>query len=210
MLVPLLVLGVMGCGGDFVVGTETDAFFQGSWIAIGDFTGAAANLSILPANEADEYIVAISAGMLSVRYGDLIIPFRTEFTYATDGREIDISGIETLGAADGDEAGDIVAQIDFDPLDTFADPDDDIDIEVLINQIIIADVTRAFAGYFTLFRYEDNLELATITVMAALDPNLNAAGAPDGKLAVFNVVPAEDVWYIEQYPIPKVGLYEEL
>jgi len=201
----------MGCGGDFVAGTETDAFVQGAWGEATQFNVTEDFPTVLPSVGDDEYIIAISAGQLTVRYGDLIIPFRTEFDYATSGRFIDLSGIADLGDLDDEDAALIIDQLGFDPLDTFVDLDGDLadEPEEILQQIFQAGHTRAVAGYLTLFRYEDNLELATITIIVSLDPDRHD-GNKDGKLAVFHVEPAEDVWYIEQYPIPKVGVYTEL
>jgi len=181
MLVPVLVLGVIGCGDTWVDDTETDAFVQGNWAGVDNDDVGILN----PLN----YEIAISAGQLTIMYADLVIPVRTEFAYLTGNRFLMASNAFVTDAAgvrgattDGffENAG---ARSDF----AFED----------------ITATKVLAGYITLFRFEDNLEIGDLNVIVALDETDMA----NNEFHITKFAEAEEAWYIRSVPIPPVGAY---
>jgi hypothetical protein len=66
MLVPVLVLGVMGCGNKIDADVQTDYLVQGSWVL-------------------DDYTLVINAATMVVKYvTDVSTPYRTEWSYISD------------------------------------------------------------------------------------------------------------------------------
>jgi len=203
MLVPLLVLGVMGCGGDFVAGNETDAYLQGNWAGVENVAGSTGAL-VFFVNSLEDYGLAISAGQLTVIYQDLVFPFRTEFTYFDGNRALDLE--EVIGTSDSaEEILGILGDDFFDAIlvaaagDDFEDDFSD-DWQLLTN----SGQNRVMAGTLRLFRYEDNLELVDINVILAF----NSMNLSNRTLIITDIIEIEEAWYIKSLPIPPVGAYE--
>jgi hypothetical protein len=158
MLVPVMVLGVMGCGDTIDPGVQTDAKIQGAWV-----------------NEAADYKVFVSAAQMSVKYmQDVVTPYRTEFSYQfADPRYI--------SEDTEDDAADWAGEDGFDY--SYTPKEGDI------------------AALITLFRYVDNVEIATIAIVWAA-----GSSSADGELHVIDVTYAEDEYYYSN-AMPKVGKY---
>jgi hypothetical protein len=145
MLVPVLVLGVMGCGNKIDAGVQTDEKVQGAWTGSGDASG---------------YVLFISAAQITVKFADKVsTPYRTEFGYQAGTPRF-------LGEAG---AGD--AWLGEDPAVTPAEGD--------------------IAANITLFKYEDNTEIATIKVVLV-----------GGALTILDVNNADDLYYkADAFPV---------
>ena len=187
LLVPVLVLGVMGCGKNYVNDTETDAWMQGSW------TGNEAAVGGLPA-ATSAMSLAISAGQLTVKYGDFyVMPYRTEFNYYTDDRVLstaaDISALLTTLDLGNSGATPLVT----------------------VNTGTVATTLMAvgnrekgvMVGELTLFRYSDNVELFRYNVAAA-----NGAGVGSNLFVILNREDIEEPWYLHT-EIPVLGWYAD-
>ena len=77
MLVPVLVLGVMGCGG-IDADVQTDYQIQGAW-------------------QFEDYVLYINAGTLVVKFvNEVSTPYRTEFSYVGSALDVPVIGDITL------------------------------------------------------------------------------------------------------------------
>jgi len=96
LLVPVLVLGVFGCGG-FETDTEVDAYLQGLWTA--DTAGGAMFQSMTV--QEDLLQLVITPNEMTVRYYALgkveSVPFNIQFNRATRTRYVDMFAGATVG-----------------------------------------------------------------------------------------------------------------
>jgi hypothetical protein len=88
MLVPVLVLGVMGCGSKIDESIQTDAYIQGAWLGSGDASG---------------FTLVFNAGQMTVTTDKTVTPYRTEFSYiSADPRFISADVGEDAWAGEAD------------------------------------------------------------------------------------------------------------
>jgi hypothetical protein len=108
MLVPILVLGVMGCGNKIDADTQTDYPIQGAWIM-------------------DDYTVYINAATMVVKYyTDVSTPYRTEWSREGDFKagEVIEGELTVFGYKDNVELATLPITYTPGTAGTPADPDD--------------------------------------------------------------------------------------
>jgi len=137
MLVPVLVLGIIGCAPG-VTETEVDAYIQGAWASI--FTSPVANLPAVGAAEED-ITLYVSANQITVKNkvgGGLSNPFRVEFAYGGVGENKNRVNVKALAAGSATWAAGTGAAANTD--NTLTD---------LLNAINFGNIAAAGATYIT-------------------------------------------------------------